>query len=155
MPRSYDPTPPWVTYEVLKRDSQGRLVASGERPFSESLADGGDCLASAIGKMWLVGAHGWPEAKRVLRDDKGRPLINRADDKDPAIWILKCKPSCWRLYFHVYPNQNQGERRILYLHAKCKKKDRRDEEDARHARTVFESVRPGGSGIIRFEFPSG
>lgn len=100
--------------------------------------------------MWVVGYHGWPKARLHMRDDRGKPLIVRADDLDPEIWILKCKPSCWRLYFHVY----KESKRIVYLYAKCKKKDAQNDSDSAHARGAFNALRPGSSGIIKFDFPA-
>ena len=148
--KRYDPTPPWETYEVILREADGTLSEGGVRPFSQKLADHGDPITTALGKMWLVGFHGWHKARLHLVDHIGKPLIVRADSKEPEIWILKCKPSCWRLYFHVY----QDSKRIVYLYAKCKKKNAQDAADAARARTVLNGLRPGGSGIIAFEFPA-
>lgn len=104
--------------------------------------------------MRMVQSIGWPTAKRVLKDNRGRPLVAR---KDEAIWLLKCKPSCWRLYFHVEANKGQSEKekRIIYLHAVCKKRDAEDAADAVEARNIYATIRPGGSAITPFEFPIG
>ena len=91
---------------------------------------------------------GWPQAKREFKDDQGRSRIVKKDD---LIWLLKCKPSCWRLYFYV----NQKGKQIIYVHAVCKKQDKEDEADAREARRVADGIRPGGSAITPFEFPPG
>ena len=73
--------------------------------------------------------------------------------KDDHIWLLKCKPACWRLYFYVWTNEKS--KRIIYVHAVCKKTDEEDPSDAREARRVFDGIRPGGSAIRLFEFPIG
>ena len=106
----------WNSYEVYQRDSEGNHTLT---PFSDALAAAGRRLAQPITKMRMVQEIGWPEAKRRLKDDHGRPLVVKKDD---VIWLLKCKPSCWRLYFYVY--QNGNDNRIIYVHAICKKSDR-------------------------------
>lgn len=151
--QKYDPTPPWESYEVVLRGVDGELDP-GQTPFSNELFSGdGDPIVTALTKMWLVQLHGWPKARLVLKGPKGKPLIDRADDKEPPIWILKCKPSCWRLYFHVYAERA----RIAYLYAKCKKRTSRDAEDSANARRLVERIGPrssGGNGLVRFKFPS-
>jgi hypothetical protein len=89
-----------------------------------------------------------PDATGNLKDSRGKALIDRADEKEPAIWILKCWPSCWRLYFYVYvARDDQDDRRIIYLYAKCKKKQRRDKSDSVYARRLYNGIGgPGGSG---------
>src|SRR5258705_13250557 len=86
----------WTTYEVYQRDTQGKHTIT---PFSTALARPGDLPTQAVTKMRMVQDLGWPEAKRCLKDDCGHPLVVKKDDK---IWLLKCKPKCWRLYFYVY-----------------------------------------------------
>src|SRR6267154_4998287 len=86
----------WITYEVLQRDSQGEHTIM---PFSTALAVSGTTPTQAINKIRHVQALGWPVAKRELKDNHGHPLIVKKDD---IIWLLKCKPSCWRLYFYVW-----------------------------------------------------
>jgi hypothetical protein len=94
----------------------------------------------------MVQELGWPEARRSLKDDHGKPLIVR---KDEPIWLLKCKPSCWRLYFYVW---EKGEiKRIIYVHAVCKKTNK---EDPRHAAEARRIAGCGGA-ITLFEFPAG
>ncbi len=137
----------WITYEVFKRDGQGNYTIT---PFSDCLAISGSIPTQAITKMRMVQELGWPEAKRVLTDDHGHPLIVR---KDEVIWLLKCKPSCWRLYFYVW--KNGKEKRIIYVHAICKKKDAEDPSDATEARSVHDGIQRGGSAITLFEFPTG
>jgi hypothetical protein len=137
----------WNSYEVYQRDSEGNHTLT---PFSDALAAAGRRLAQPITKMRMVQEIGWPEAKRRLKDDHGRPLVVKKDD---VIWLLKCKPSCWRLYFYVY--QNGNDNRIIYVHAICKKSDREDLGDAVEARRIADEIRPGGSAITAFQFPVG
>src|SRR5690242_14111728 len=93
------PWPPCNTYEVCHRDSAGEFT---QTPFSDELARSGVLSGNAIKKMRLleqqVRTDGWDVGRRSLKDGKGRQLVVRKDD---LIWLLKCKPSCWRLYFYV------------------------------------------------------
>jgi hypothetical protein len=137
----------WLTYEIFQRDSEGNHAIT---PFSDALAgSGGRLAAQAVDKMRIVQDLGWPNAKRLLKDDLGRPLIVK---KDEIIWLLKCKPTCWRLYFYVW--QNHETKRIIYVHAICKKANKEDPNEATRARSIFDGIRPGGSAITQFEFPT-
>lgn len=137
----------WETFEVVERDADGNLSVT---PFSDTLAGSGIIAVQPINKMRMVQEIGWPEAKRRLKDDQGRPLVAK---KDEVVWLLKCKPTCWRLYFRVY--QNGKNKRLVYLHAVCKKSDKEDPGEAAEARRIADRISPGGSGITAFEFPAG
>jgi hypothetical protein len=133
----------WSIYEVLEPDADGQLVDHGSnRPVSRALAESGDPIETAISKLKLLEYHGWPAARGLLD-------VDEADDKTPKIWILKCKPSCWRFYFHVY----ETRRRIVLLHVRCKKRNRRSSSDSTRARNVLGALGARRSGIILFEFP--
>jgi hypothetical protein len=136
----------WETFDVTLRDESGNLSI---RPFSAMLASSGVAARPAITKMRMVQDLGWPEAKRVFKDDRGRPRIVK---KDEVIWLLKCKPSCWRLYFYVF--SNHIVKQIIYLNAVCKKEDEEDPQSLVEARRLYDGIRPGGSGISVFEFPT-
>ena len=137
----------WNSYEVYQRDGRGNHAIT---PFSDALAAPGKILAQPVTKMRMVQDLGWPGAKRHLKDDHGHPLVVKKDD---VIWLLKCKPSCWRLYFYVY--ENGENKRIIYVHAVCKKSDQEDAGDAVEARRIADGIRPGGSAITPFQFPVG
>src|SRR5712671_110348 len=99
----------WESYEVYQRDTDGKHSLT---PFSLTLAGGSGALPTqALTKMRMVQEIGWPDAKRQLKDDFNHPLIVRKDD---IVWLLKCKPSCWRLYFYVW-EKNETEGGIIYL----------------------------------------
>jgi hypothetical protein len=112
---------PWTIWEIV---FPGGAETRGEYPFAEELLSGrGDRVVSPIQKMRLLAQHG--ERARQSGLD-----VVRADDKTPEIHILKCKPSCWRLYYHV----QSTEKRFVFLRAKCKKKGPQDREDVKIAR---------------------
>ncbi len=87
----------------------------------------------------------------ISGSDLGHALIVKKDDR---IWLLKCKPSCWRLYFYVFYKQ-MLRKQIIYVYAVCKKKNREDPRAAAQAERIADEIRPGGSGITLFDFPVG
>jgi hypothetical protein len=137
----------WRTYEVLQKNSDGEYSITR---VSDALAISGKASKQPIARMQMLQDIGWPEAKVAMKDSQGKCLIAR---KDEVIWLLKCKPSCWRLYFYVW--ENEKNKRIIYLHAVCKKTTKEDPKDARQARRIHDEIRPGGSAITSFEFPLG
>ena|SRR5579859_3354094 len=145
------PDPPklssgWETFEIIHKDGNGQHTVT---PFRDELRRSGKVSVQAVTKMQLVQDLGWPEARRQLKDDRGRHLIVKKDD---VVWLLKCKPKCWRLYFYVWQNEEKNQRRLVYLHAVCKKQDKEDPADAVEARNAFDRIGPGGSAITPFEF---
>jgi len=136
----------WATYEIAWRDANDETVT----PFSDTLGRSGAMARQAVTKMRIVQDTGWPQALHQLKDQYGKPWIVRKDD---VIWLLKCKPSCWRLYFYV--NKTSKEKRLIYVHAVCKKKDRENPSDASAARRLADQIRSGASAITPFEFPTG
>src|SRR3954447_14849851 len=100
-----EPPQRWVTYEVVERDAAGG--GGSNRPVSAALAGGGVIPPQPLTKMKVVERIGWPDALRQLKDGRGKRLIVQ---KDEYVWLLKCKPSCWRLYFYVW----QERKFIIY-----------------------------------------
>jgi hypothetical protein len=154
IPVKFQPTPPWETFEVVDKAKSG----PGSVPFSEELNGHGDPLGGALGKMWTVGFHGPHEARRKMlwkKKKRTTPLIIRADDFDPPVWVLKAKPDCWRLFFYVYENQEKGQHWIVYLKAICKKKNKAAyKAEASKARTRLPSGASSRYGIRPFRFPT-
>jgi hypothetical protein len=136
----------WETYEVAMKTKDGGIVT----PFSKQLSAGGKTAAQPINKMRLIQALGWEEARRKLKDERGRKVIVKKDD---LVWLVKCKPSCWRLYCYAY--EKQQTRQIIYLHAICKKQDGEDPNDLKTARRTADEIRSGTRGIASFRFPNG
>jgi hypothetical protein len=148
MAKTRDLSSGWITYEVCEKDGDGNATT---RPFSVALVAGsGTSPKPPVTKMRMVQTIGWPEAKRVLKDDHGHPLVVKKDD---VIWLLKCKPHCWRLYFYVYESAKQ--KAIIYLLAICKKGDEEDPADVTEARRIYDDIGARRSAVIAFEFPTG
>ena len=136
----------WRTYEVCERVVDGECV---RMPFSLELASSGTMPDAAIRKMQMLQDMGLAQAKRDMKDSHGQL---RLVPKDEVIWLLKCKPSCWRLYFYV--DENGKEKRFIYVRAVCKQQDKEDSKDAEKARRIADRIRSGRSRITPFEFPS-
>lgn len=102
----------------------------------------------AANKISIVEEIGWPSAKRDMRYGRGKPRIVKKSD---VIWLLKCWPDCWRLYFYVVPTKKY----IVYVHAVCKKQDAEDPADAVKAKHVYDDIQAGRSAVTAFPFPPG
>jgi hypothetical protein len=136
----------WETYEVATRTESGGIAT----PFFDQLSIGGKTSVQPINKMRLIETLGWEEARRTLKDKRGRKLIVK---KDNLVWLVKCKPSCWRLYCYVY--EKRQTRQIIYVHAVCKKQDAEDPSDLKTARRIADEIGSGARGIASFQFPNG
>jgi hypothetical protein len=138
--------------QLLRRQPDSTLQEDGDRPLFDDLDAGGDPQATLFTKIKMLCEIGWPESARHLKDNRGRRLIVRPDRKKPVIWELKAKPSCWRVFFHVY----EASEKILFLHAVCKKKNAQDRGAVATARARLRRVGPGAGdfGAERLEFPS-
>lgn len=136
----------WRTYEVCERAVEGECVSA---PFSKALASSGTMPTPAIRKMQTLEYIGLAQAERHFKDGQGQRLLVRKDD---VVWLLKCKPSCWRLYFYVY--ENGKDKRFIYIRAVCKKQTEEDPKDAQKARRIADRIRSGRSCVKLFEFPS-
>jgi hypothetical protein len=86
-------------------------------------------MQGAISKLRLLIAHGWPAATRSLEIES---LKN-------GIFLLKCKPGCWRLAFHPIATKQT----FLLLDAVCKKKFKRNPNDPTKARRRLDDYEAG------------
>jgi hypothetical protein len=138
----------WTSWQVCLPDDKGQWT---NYPVAEVLLAGaGDDPETALQKMKLFETLGWPAARASL-------FIDKADDKEPPIGILKCKPSCWRLYFHVFEqnhDDNTKDKRILYLIAVCKKANAQQAQNTVRARNLLTAALDGRIKISRWIFPS-
>ncbi len=135
----------WITYELVRVDKHGNVVA---RPFSDALASSGRLPLQATTRMAIVEELGWPAAQMLRYGKKGKKRIVKKDD---AIYLLKCAPHCWRLYFYVRP-ESKG---FVYVHAVCKKQDAEDAADTTVARKRFDQRADGALERIYFELTKG
>jgi hypothetical protein len=102
----------WTLWEI-EYQREGLV----ERPVTEELQVRGSSTDTkqALSRLRLLKAHGWPAPGRSLD----------IEAVGSGIYVLKCKPGFWRLYFSVIDRQ----RRILLLLAVTKKKWKRNPHD--------------------------
>jgi hypothetical protein len=51
--------------------------------------------------------------------------------------------------------KNEKDKRIIYVHAVCKKTGAEDPNDAAEARRIYDGIGKGGRAITPFDFPTG
>jgi hypothetical protein len=105
--------PDWTLWEIEYRREGGSV----ERPVTEELLARGSSTDTkqAISKLRLLKAHGWPVPRGSLD----------IEAVSSGMYVLKCKPGFWRLYFSVI----DPRRRILLVLAVAKKKRKRNPND--------------------------
>jgi hypothetical protein len=141
----------WATYEIAMRNYAGELKIF---PVFEELELHLPQAKPAVTKIQKVQDVGWPKARTQIHDDEGRRAIACVDKKQkPYIWLLKCKPSAWRLYFYVWEHPTNGhDKRIVYLHAIYKKQTPEDDGETLTARQRCATIYTGDSQHRQF-FP--
>lgn len=123
----------WTSYEPVFREAERE-----RRPFSDVLFGGsGDRPHRALRVIELLRLGGFPPPA-------GSIAYEPADDQQPRIYYIKCKPSCWRLYAYV----DQEKRQVLFLHCACKKGWKADPKDATRARMLLDRA---FDGEVKFE----
>src|SRR5712691_8397550 len=90
----------WRVEQVYSIDGDGRerLLVEEEFRANSSQAPAG------LRKLGMLKAYGWPGALtdwHYNRGGKNEARIEKVDDGPPPVFLLKGKPSCWRIYFHV------------------------------------------------------
>jgi hypothetical protein len=128
----------WESYELCWVDAEGRI----NDPVTAALK-AGEKAETALSKIELVEAMGWPEARK-LRFTTGNNQKKRIVQKDDHIWELKCTPACWRLYFYVQETDDGTIQRFVYVHAVCKHTGPENPADAITARQRYDRRRTGG-----------
>jgi hypothetical protein len=103
----------WTLWEIEYQREGGSV----ERPVTEELLARGSSTDTkqAISKLRLLKAHGWPVPRGSLD----------IEAVSSGMYVLKCKPGFWRLYFSVI----DPRRRILLVLAVAKKKRKRNPND--------------------------
>jgi hypothetical protein len=128
---------------TLRRETDGwkiiELVIRDDRPCSDTYADARDeDLVQIFRELRLLRAAGMPPDQH-----KGNPDVQvwskqcKNEHQKTKFFVLKIKPSGWRLYFMVPDHQHH---RIIFLYAVQKKKHARNQEDfetlCRYRRTL-------------------
>lgn len=142
-----DDSSDWALLEVIDQEER--------RPCSDEYAEGASKheLKVIFKELRLLLAAGCPPDKTL-----GNPEIEPALDcldvgaSDPKIWVLKAKPSLWRLYFCVL---DRRKRRLLFLFSSTRKVkgNKRDPRDPKRACTILGQFHTGVYKAIELEVP--
>jgi hypothetical protein len=145
----YDPsraTDDWRLAEVVKTGSASR------RPCSDAYAKANiEELVHVFSALRLLIASGYPPDR-----DRGNPEIEtvkykcKSDHHKTAFCVLKCKPSGYRLYFHV---PDRTKREAIFLFAVHKKKDKRDDTDFARCCQILRAFESGDYTLEELEVP--
>lgn len=137
---------PWVLLEVIKR---------ARRPVSDQFRNPADANAeeqALIGRqLRLLAASGIPPGS-----GKVSPILEpwfKWKDPDGNSWqvyVLKAKPSHWRLYCCV---ASVSRREIVFLHAVKKKENKRDGKDRQACERVLDGLHSGRYSAAALPIP--
>lgn len=127
---------PWILLEVIKRE---------RRPVSDQFRNPADANAEEqaliVRQLQLLAAAGIPP-----RPGRVSPILEpwfKWTDVDGNRWpvyVLKAKPSHWRLYCCV---ASVSKRNIVFLHAVKKKENKRDQKDRKACERVLDGLHSG------------
>jgi hypothetical protein len=133
----------WELLELARRD---------RRPCSDAYCDANHReLANVLRQLSLLRAAGCPP-----EDGRGHPNYEKIgkcpfEGRAVSVYVLKAKPSSWRLYFFVADRQG---RRIVFLHSVSKKRDKRDPQDLVRCETLLRDLERGAYTLEAVEIPS-
>lgn len=110
----------WKSFEFVEVDEVG---AFSDDPVTGALRLHSAQADRAIAKMQRLEDRGWPDAEAsmyVPGRTRKKAIVQPDRQKYPEVWLLKCTPHAWRLYFYIW--ENGDDKRIIYLHALYKKR---------------------------------
>jgi hypothetical protein len=144
MNRAPPADPPWRLYEVVKRD---------RRPVSEAFRNANSAeLAHIARELRLLRVAGMPPDRERGNPDIQQCFKWKSPRRDQAlVYVLKAKPSQWRLYFYVI----RQSRIIEFIYAVAKKENRRDPQDEAACKRVLAGRFDGSYGSAPFDVPGG
>lgn len=139
------PDSDWELFELERRE---------KRPCSDAYADDANDteLSHVLSQLRLLRAAGCPPD-----EERGRPNVQkvgkhtpRGSDHQVTVYVLKAKPSRWRLYFFVDDPQR---RVIIFLYAVSKKTNARDPNDFKRCCTILDAYTAGEYALVEIEVP--
>jgi hypothetical protein len=142
----YDPLAAKTDWELLE------VVRRGRRPCSDAYVEEANAkeLANIFSELRLLQAAGCPPDR--LRGAPEVEIVDRYVNGTLRIpvWVLKAKPSGWRLYFYV---RDREQRIIEFLHAVRKKRWKRDPADFERCARILDGVVAGDTESDTLEIP--
>lgn len=139
------PASDWTSWELRTKQPEGESGAdwAPRWPVQKELAKAtGQDMATIFARMRVLEAHKFPPDLPYVEYEP-------CDKKKPLVYVLKCKPTCWRLYFSA----DRQREEFLYLLAVCKKQWPRDSDDCRVARKRLLRYEKGEFDRERIELP--
>ena len=134
----------WTIYEFIDR--------RGNTPCSDEFSNANDTeLADVYESLRLLRAAGVPPDRT-----RGNPEVEAINHKCPhdhnktAFFVLKAKPSGWRLYFRIADRETK---QIEFLFATNKKKNARDPEDLDRCCTILRAIQSGNCSRAELAIP--
>lgn len=139
-----NPADDWELFELVRR---------GRRPCSDAYADdaNNEELHNVLSQLQLLRAAGCPADR-----EKGQPNYqfvgkhSLESGRTVAVYVLKAKPSRWRLYYFV---DDLERKRIVFLHAVSKKTDKRDPEDLKRCKRLLDKLDSGQYELVALDVP--
>lgn len=135
----------WTISEIVDR--------RGNRPCSDAFSDANDTeLADVYEALRLLRAAGVPPDK-----SRGNPEVESIKHKCPndhtktPFFVLKAKPSGWRLYFRIADRETK---QIEFLFATNKKKNARDPENLNRCCTILRAIQSGSCSRAELTIPN-
>lgn len=135
------------------------VVKNGKRPCSDAYLKKGRAndteLIAIFRELRMLRASGQPPDRT-----KGNPEIEQIgkfefrDEKKKLVripvFVLKAKPSSWRLYFYV---RNRESKEIEFIYAVSKKTNARNPQDFETCRGILANIFSGATEVCILEFP--
>lgn len=135
----------WKLFEVVRRE---------KRPCSDQYAKNANDtelqhILSQIALVRVAGCPAPPDKIPANTERVGKYAV--LGEPEFAIYVLKAKPSRWRLYFIV---ANAAQKQIVFLHAVSKKRDRRDPKDVDRSKRIIRDLLRGDYSAKPLEVPT-
>ena len=148
-------SPQWVSYEIATADSEGEFTG---RPYWDELLEHRPQAKQALQKMQRLeeaGFHGARTQWRHKGKKSTRVIVCVDSKKEPKIWLLKCTPHAWRLYFYVWESDgDERDKRLIYLYAFYKQGRSEGGAETTIARERCDCIGAGRCKTAQIEYPN-
>jgi hypothetical protein len=142
----YEPSEATEDWKLLE------VVQNEEHLCSDEYADANNKdLGNIFSELRLLRAAGCPPNRL-----RGNPEVDpikwkcTGSHKKTPFFVLKAKPSGWRLYFRIL---NREKKQLEFLYAVNKKKNERNDKDLEHCCKILEHIAAGETRNERLYIP--